>query len=217
VETQKIERQIVTQKVPVTVQREKKRYVTERVPVETVRYVPQIEVRKVPVTQTRFEEIERVEPYEVQVLQYVAETKEVEVPKTVLRREPITSTRFVPQQSVLRLPLPASTLTPVETAVPHTVYSVPQVVDSAAASKGTTVNGETIISRKLVDEKTIPVPPTDLSKPQTGTSEVEKPATPPSEDARTGDDSAQKKDSGMVEPQPEAQKEADKNPNLNNG
>jgi hypothetical protein len=145
------------------------------------------------VVDVKYEEIERVEPYEVQVLKYVAENREVEMPRTVTRRVPITTTQLVPVDSYLRLPVEISS-PPVEMSTPRIILSTPTVVESAAVTDpNRVVAGKPVIERRLLSETSVVVPESDAAKPATTMVEVERPAVPLSDDNRSGDESADKR------------------------
>ncbi len=81
------------------------RVVTRKVPVQTVRMIPEEQVRQVPVQVCRFVTEERVEPVSIQVMKYVTEQRTAQVPRVVEKKVPYTYTMRSPRTVVVRVPL----------------------------------------------------------------------------------------------------------------
>ncbi len=178
VQVTKTSSEIQVVKTPVTVQKPVTRIRTERVPFQNVKYKEEIMVRRVPVTETTYQRVEQVEPYEVEVCRWVAETKEVQVPRTVTRRVEYSVDQLVPETVMSQVPLdqfgnvislPSVSTSPVHTyryPIADRVISAPvtEAYKPITSSEGTkTVIGEPIIVRKLGeneyrDSQSIPVP-----------------------------------------------------------
>ena len=100
-------RKIETMRIPVTVRKPVIKIKTERVPFEEVKYREEVYERRIPVTETTYQRVMRVEPYEVEVCKWVAETKEVRVPKTVARRVEYSVDQVIPETTWQRVPVDA--------------------------------------------------------------------------------------------------------------
>jgi len=81
------------------------RVVTRKVPVQTMRMVPEEQVRQVPVQVCKFVTEERVEPVSIQVMKYVTEQRTTQVPRVVEKKVPYTYTVRSPRTVVVRVPL----------------------------------------------------------------------------------------------------------------
>ena len=103
----KTSREIMVTRTPVQVRKPVVNVTTQQVPVREVKYREEVLVRRVPVTETKYQRVERVEPYEVEVCKWVAETKDVVVPRVVRRRVDYTMNQAVPRQSWMRVPVDA--------------------------------------------------------------------------------------------------------------
>jgi hypothetical protein len=115
--------EVVTEQVPVTVQRmeqteEVREYpvvvskpMTERIvnkiPVQKVRYEREEHVRQIPVQTQRIEYEDVEEPYEVKVCRMETEIKTIEVPVTVRKVVPYTAYRRTPRIVSMRIPYDA--------------------------------------------------------------------------------------------------------------
>ncbi len=108
VQVQRTSEEIQVFKVPYKVHRPVTKVRTERIPYEEVTYRTEEVVRRVPVTETTYERVEQVEPYEVQVCRWVAETKEVRVPKVVSRLQNYEISQTVPRTVLMKLPVDAA-------------------------------------------------------------------------------------------------------------
>ena len=105
VQVSKTSREILVTRTPVTVSKPVTSIKTQRVPVREVKYREEVLVRRVPITETSYQRVEQVEPYEVEVCKWVAETKEVKVPRVVRRRVDYSINQLVPKTDCLRVPL----------------------------------------------------------------------------------------------------------------
>ncbi|HZL87699.1 MAG TPA: hypothetical protein VFB96_04930 [Pirellulaceae bacterium] len=92
---------------PVTYQRPKTEHVVEKIPVQTLRYEREEQVRQVPYTIQRIEYEDREEPYEVKVLRWETETQTIEVPVQRQKLVEYTAYRLVPRVVTMRLPFDA--------------------------------------------------------------------------------------------------------------
>ena len=114
IETQKIpvqvsetSRQVITTTTPITVTKPVIRTVTQKVPVQEVQYKEEIVTRRVPVTETTYQKVTQVEPYEVEVCKWVAETREVQVPRTVRKRVDYSLNQTVAKNNWITVPVDA--------------------------------------------------------------------------------------------------------------
>ena len=199
VQVSKTSREILTTKTPVTVKKPVTTIRTERVPYKEVKYRQEILVRRVPVTETTYQRVEQVEPYEVEVCKWVAETKEIKVPRTITRRVNYSINQLVPENVVMRVPVDAwGNVVGEPTQIPQTqtAYRYPVAERILAApvvetykpipgkSSGSTVVGEPIVVRKLradeyldenPDSVLVPETETNADKPQSKTTVVRRP------------------------------------------
>ena len=103
VRVSKTSREIMVTKTPVTVRKPVTSTRTRKVPVREIKYHEEILVRRVPVTETTYQRVEQVEPYEVEVCKWVAETKEVRVPRVVRRRVEYSMNQLIPKNEWMRV------------------------------------------------------------------------------------------------------------------
>ena len=107
VQVSKTSREIMVTQTPVTVQKPVTNTSTRRVPVQEVKYREEVLVRRVPVTETTYQRVENVEPYEVEVCKWVAQTQEVQIPRTVRRRVDYSMNQLVPRNDWITVPVDA--------------------------------------------------------------------------------------------------------------
>ena len=118
VQVETTSRRIETLRTPITVQKPVVKIKTERIPFEEVKYREEVYERRIPVTETTYQRVERVEPYEVEVCKWVAETKEIRVPRTVARRVEYSIDQVVPETTWKRVPVDAwGNIVPTEQSV----------------------------------------------------------------------------------------------------
>lgn len=107
VQVEKTVRRIETRKVPVQVKKPKIVVRTEQIPYEVTRYIEQIIEQKVPVSKTTYQEVERVEPYEVTVSNWMPITREIEVPKVVPKTVEVAMIKHTPRTITMKVPIDA--------------------------------------------------------------------------------------------------------------
>src|SRR5207247_4261990 len=105
VQVQRIETEEVVRDVPVQVQRPVTERIVNKVPVQTLRWEEQEQVRQVPYTVQRIEYDEQVEQIPVRTCRYVSETNAVQVPRHVGKWVAYTSMRLQPRIVTMRVPL----------------------------------------------------------------------------------------------------------------
>lgn len=127
VEVQRMVEQVETRKVPVTVRKPTTRVVVEKVPYTKTTYQEEVVVKKVPFVETTYQKVETVEPYEVEVLKWIPETREVETPRTVRRRVEYQMMQDVPRTVMMKVPVDVCG-NPLGNPVP--VYNSPPLVQS---------------------------------------------------------------------------------------
>jgi hypothetical protein len=152
VEVTKTSSEIQIVRTPVTVQKPVTRIRTEKVPVQTLNYKEEILVRKVPVTETTYQRVEQVEPYDVEVCRWVAETKQVAVPRTVTRRVDYSIDRLVPETTWLQVPVNHWGQVVSKPIVPSSSLSL-----LAASEEPQIVIGEPMVVRKLAEGEVVPL------------------------------------------------------------
>jgi hypothetical protein len=108
VQVQRTSEEIQVFKIPYKVHRPVTKVRTERIPYEEVTYRTEEVVRRVPITETTYERVEQVEPYEVQVCRWVAETKEVQVPKVVSQLQNYEISQTIPRTVLMKVPVDAA-------------------------------------------------------------------------------------------------------------
>lgn len=201
VQVSRTDRSIEVTRTPVTVQKPVTRIRTEKVPVEEVKYREEILTRRVPVTETKYQRVEQVEPYEVEVCKWVAETKQINVPQTVTRRVDYTMDQVVPIQTLKRVPIdawgnPIPALTQsrqvVRRPVSERLLSAPvtetyRPLPENTSSSNRNAVGDPIIVRKLGDDEyrepdqqnrrsiMVPESGTSPNRPSSPTTEVRRP------------------------------------------
>ena len=104
VTVQRLEQCEEIRETPVTYQRPKTERIVEKIPVQTVRYEREEQVRQVPYTVQRIEYEDREEEYPVQVLRWETETKTIDVPVQQRKVVEYTAYRLVPRVVTMRLP-----------------------------------------------------------------------------------------------------------------
>jgi hypothetical protein len=107
VQVQRMEQVEEIRETPVTYQRPKVERIVEKIPVQKVRYEREEHVRQVPYEVRRIEYEDREEEYPVQVLRWETEKKVIEVPVQRRKLVPYTSYRLVPRVLTMRLPYDA--------------------------------------------------------------------------------------------------------------
>ena len=107
VQVQRMEQVEEVRETPVTYQRPKTERVVEKIPVQTVRYEREEQVRKVPYEVHRIEYEDVEEPYEVKVMRWETEVQTIEVPVQQRKLVQYTTYRLVPRVVSMRLPLGA--------------------------------------------------------------------------------------------------------------
>ena len=107
VQVQTTSRKIQTVRTPVTVKKPVTKIKTERIPIREVKYREEVYERRVPTTETTYQRVEKIEPYDVEICKWVAETKEVQVPTTVTRRVDYSIEQLVPETTWMRVPVDA--------------------------------------------------------------------------------------------------------------
>ena len=217
IQVQKMVRQTEVRKIPVTVQKPVTKIRVEKVPVERiVRYQDQEVVRRVPIKELTYERVEKVEPYEVQTCQWVAETREIQVPRTVRRRVDYQITQSVPRTVLKRVAVdPFGNLIPESTAASSAAESgALQTVQSTVTGNGamsTTRPADSPIvyygrpiyldelNREKPDSVIVPETVKKVAEPETSTVPIA--PKPDTIDDRTGDDSVQRT---PIRPRPES-------------
>ncbi len=107
IQIQKTQRRTEVRKVPVTVTRPKTIVRKEKIPYETTRYVDEVRVRKIPVTETTYERVEEVVPYEVETVEWVAVTQEIEVPQVRRKLVQVDMIKHTPRTVMMKVPVDA--------------------------------------------------------------------------------------------------------------
>ena len=107
VEVQRIEQREEIRETPVTFQRPKTERIVEKIPVQKVRYEREEHVREVPYEVQRIEYEDVEEEYPVQVMTWETEVKTIEVPVQQRKLVEYTAYRLVPRIMQMRLPYDA--------------------------------------------------------------------------------------------------------------
>ena len=151
VDVERIVEQVETRKVPVTVCKPITNVRIEKIPYTKTTYKEEVVLKKVPYVETTYQKVETVEPYEIEVLKWLPETKEVGVPRTVRRRVDYEIMQDVPRTVLMKLPVDACG-NPIANAVPiyeSTIVppSATSTVQKAPAAELSTGYGSTLTRR----------------------------------------------------------------------
>lgn len=203
VQVQRIEQVEEVREYPVTVNKPMTEQITNRIPIQKVRYEKEEHVRHIPIQTQRIEYEEREEEYPVQVCRMETEVKTVQVPVTVRKVVPYTTYRVTPRIVSMRVAVDAF-----GNVIPEAAPAVRRATERIVLPPHqSSIIRPGVESQRPVEEL--------RSTPEGEMKAIEKPVPTPDDEKPAGDESSGPKDTDPTgKPKIDAEKPA-ADPKLN--